>query len=619
MRGTTPTSSAIQGSPRVKDFVQEFFAASDIYRSQYIEKWREVIANFMVEPEWQTARTSQDPYRNQGRFGKKSIRQVLLKDPETHKIVMTYTAKLMRALFANPRREYVQAVPGGWEDAAEKAPTVTRLLRYVFGLEGHYRTMQEWVTDGLLIGTSIVESCWKYREMDLPVVTVEDDGYGEMHTTAYQRIPVYDDVAMRVIDVEDFYPDPSRSRIEDMAGCGKTFRMNRFEAERMAESGVYDPAATQQAIDKGPVDPNAKKTATFTDFRRGLDKPSESRAPTSFKDMDGREYWGETPDGRRTVTLLNGILVRNRPYLYADAHLPFHALTINPLPGRFYGVSPAETVRYDQSFADAIKILLAEAIIRQVHPPIAFDDTSEVDTEALKMWKADALVAVKGGPQSIGTLQYNANIPGGFAMLTGLKDSMQGASGATGSLQGEEGPDREAATVGAQRYQQALDRPELAARLIEEDALAPLGRSILRRCQQYVRSTEDLQKRIGELPVSAWIGDILGDFDVQFVGSRMAMSRQQKLQAIDRVTAMSQANPAFQLVLPSQELAAWVVGELLELPEIAAKVGTPQAILGNALAMAQFGPGAGAGNGNGAVQSAEPAGMLPAQSSGAVP
>src|SRR6185436_18695580 len=138
---------------------------------------------------------------------------------------------------------------------------------------------------------------------------------------------------------------------------------------------------------------------------------------------------------------------------------------------RFYGISPAEVIRYDQDFADALKVLLAEAVVRAVHPPIAYDPDSEVDPAHIQRWRADTLIPARGGPASVGTMQYRFDANAGFTMLGGLKASMQEASGALGAIQGEAGPDRESATGYAGRVQSAMGRPDLAALVIENECL----------------------------------------------------------------------------------------------------------------------------------------------------
>lgn len=599
------------------EFVMGFVAASDEYRQQYIDRWREVVANFMVEPQYGEFGSGTTPYR-QGRIYTARRHQVVLKDPETHKIVMTYASKLVRTLFGSRDREYIKAKPRGWEDAAGKAQTVSRLLRYNFALPGHFRTFVEAVVDMLLFGTSIIESPWKYQEREILARSVTSELGVETEESQRMRIPVYDDPCLAVVDVMDFYPDPTHYRMQDMAGCAKRFRMNSIEAKA---TGQFKQDAVSRAI--GNIGKESIQEHRDS-FRAGIDQPRTDSIKSQFKDMIGYEYWGDVPweddqgSTRRVITVLNNVVVRDDPWPLSDYALPFHTFIINPVQGRFYGISPAEVIRYDQDFADALKVLLAEAVIRSVHPPIAYDPDAMQDEPGviakLQTWKADAILAARGGPNAVGTLQYRFDANSGFGMLAGLKSSMQEGSGALGAIQGESGPDREAATVGAFRIQGALDRPELAAMVLENECLPPLGESLLRRYQQFL-DTQGLTRRIGEDPPGVWIGDIMGDFDVEFVGSRMEMSRQEKLQSYDRLVALASAIPPLMMQIPWQDIGRDLVGDTLELPEVAVKIGNQQQMLMNAL-LQQVGGGSGPNKIGSAPRAGEPPGLMPAQASG---
>ena len=605
---------------RAHEFCMGFVSHSEKFVAPMREKREEVLNNFMVLPD-DTGDGYTTPYRRKRREGRstRSAREtILLKDPETHKLVMTYASKLVRSLFGDRNHEYVRAEPVGYEDAL-KADTVTALLRYVFSRPGHFRTFVESIIDTLLFGTSVIESPWRYEEREMPVRSVGMELGVETSDEQRLSVPVYDDVCLRVIDVFDFYPDPGRYRIEEMPGCAKKFKMNAQQARRMVKAGVYDGAAVEKAI--GSRSTSTARTSEDSP-RVGRDQPEEADQFSDFSDMVGYEYWGDVPwnaDGssRRVITLLNNVGARDDAWPLADYNLPFHTMIINPMVGRFYGVSPAEIVRYDQAFADAVKMLLATAIIRRVHPPIAYDPQAmETDIDRLRIWRADVPIPVRGGPASIGTIRYDADISSGFALWQGLVQNIQTSSGAPGGIQGEPGPDREAATVGALRLQSAMDQPELAAMVLEEECLPPIGRACLRRYQQFLADTEDLKLRVGEQPEPIWLGDIMGDYDVVFNGSRRSMTRQMKLQSFDRLISYSQVNPAFAAMLPAQEIGQFLVGNLLELPEIAAKIGNPQSTMINLLLTQLLGQGGGK---NGVPTTGEPAGMLPAQSAGGMP
>jgi len=610
-----------------RDFAMSFVAASDRYRRQYFERWREVTANFMVDPSTDESGghrsptgAFRSPYRR-GRSYRNPRNQIILKDPETHKAIMSYASKLVRILFGERDRGYVKARPRGFEDAPQKAPTVSRLLRYDFGLPGHFRTFVESIIDMLMFGTSVVEVNWKYEEREMPVRSVDSQFGVDIDTETRIPIPVYDDVRITPVDVFDFFPDPSNYRISDMTGCAKRFRMNALTAFAEARGGKFDEAKVRRAVGGAGKESTAgEDNRGETSFRKGVDQPEDTGGVSDFREMIGYEYWGDVPwednsgVSRRVITVLNNVVVRDDPWPLADPQLPFHTLIINPVQGRFYGVSPAEVVRYVQDFSDAMLVLLAEAVIRQVHPPIAYDLDAEIDVSRLQAWKADALIPARGGPSAVGTLKYDANIQGGFALLGGMKQMIQEASGALGAIQGENGPDREPATVGALRFQSALDRPELAAMVLENECLPPIAEACLRRNQQFL-DMEGLKQRVGESPEPVWIGDIMGDFDIEFVGSRVEMSRQEKLQAYDRLISLSAAIPNLAMQIPWDQIAFNLVGDVLELPEVAGRMQDPTILIKNMLLQMASGQ-QNNGSQNAVSPSSQQAGLPTSQASG---
>ena len=585
-------------------FTMGFIANSKHYRSQFIDRWREILANFIVEPYGFTESSVDRPYGKARNIGYRRNR-IELKDGETHKVITTYASKLVLGALGDTRAEYVQAEPVGYEDATQKAPTVSKLLRYAFTRDGVFRSLVEAVTDMLLFGTSIVEIPWTYTEREMPVRSFESIDGIEVDSFSRQRVVAYDDTEILPVDVQDFYPDPSEYVLEKMAGVAKRFRMNAMQAKAMTGNPLgFKTEAVNRAINFSPSKSDSKDSDYDQNFRKDYDQPRDRTAYPDFKEMIGFKYTGEVPwkddigSSRRQITILNNTVVQDIPYPLADEALPYRSMTINPVVGRFYGISPAEVIRYDQDLQDAVKILLAIAIKRQVLPPIAYDPLGDIDEAKLQAWDDDVLIPINGGPNAIGTVKYDSGVFQGFELTDRKKQDMQETSGATGGLQGQElSTKRMSATEADNTIRNAMDRPELAAALLERDSLPKIGKSILRRYQQFLPDTEALKQRVGELPEPFWIGDISGDFDVRFVGSRMAMSRQQKLQAFDRAMAYAASVPGAAALLPNLQIWQMLFGEVLELPEIAAMVGDPQQMQMNLILQQLSGQGGAAQNG----------------------
>jgi hypothetical protein len=572
---------------RSLQFMLDFVEASQALKSEYVDRWLEVLQNFLVEPYWgQDYGVPGSPYSRARRLRRNKI---TLKDAETHKAVMGYVANIMLSIFGDGRGRYVAAVPVGYEDAPLKATTADRLIRYGFRRPGHWRTLQEQIVEMLLFGTSVIEVSFEYREREMLARTIEAIGDLEVDNVETQTVVVQDDVVLNPIGVMDFFPDPSEYRVERMVGAAKRFAISESEARRLAALGVYDEAETSRALSGGP----AKRTTTEHELQT-YSIPRPRPRPEGLENHDGFEYWGEVPWSRerRVITVVNEVVVRDQEYPLADPDLPFRTMTISPIRGRFYGVSPAETMRFDQDLQDALRILVAEAVIRQVHPPLIYNRDSDVDYDYLLAWTPDAPVGIRGGIQNVGTLRYDANVFTGLQFGQTLKQDMRETSGATGPFLGFGlGVNRASGTEAQFTAQQSLSRPELAAALLEKEDLPAIARSMLRRYQQFLPSTEELRKRIGELPAPVWIGEIMGDFDIYFVGSRRALSHQAKLQAYDRLIALSTAVPAFAAMIPWREVALEMFGETI--PELAARIAEPQTMRLNLLLSRMLGRGRG--------------------------
>lgn len=599
-----------------------FVNHSKQWRSQYVDRWREVLANFVVEPYNARGGSVEEPYSRSQAIQGNRHRDINLKGGETHKVVMTYASKLVLAALGDTRAEYVQAEPSGYEDA-HKAQTTTKLLRHAFTRENFFRSAVEVVVDELLFGTSVAEIPWTYieREMLVRSIQVDESGFEES-TFTRETVVAMDDPELVPVDIQDFYPDPSNHLIEKMYGVAKKFRMNPARARgKVGGEYGYKSEAVERAIKNVGSKSDEPRGDYDDNFRENLDQPHDRKAHPDFRDMIGYEYWGEVPwedeDGakRRVVTVLQGVVVRDIPWPLADENYPFRSFTINPVCGRFYGLSPAEIIRYDQDLQDAINILLAIAIKRQVLPPIAYDPMGDIDLAKLQAWDDDVLIPINGGPSMIGTVKYDSGVFQGFQLAQQKKIEMQETSGATAGLQGQElSSKRMSATEAQNTITQAMDRPELASALLERESFPKVAKSFLRRYQQFL-DTEGLQARVGQLPKPAWIGDIQGDFDIKFVGSRMAMTRQQKLQAFDRLIAYASAVPQVALFMPQLQILQMYIGDVLELPEVAGMVGDPEQFMMN-LQLQQMTQQQGGPAQNGVAPNSEPAGALPAQMGG---
>ena len=118
-------------------WVSSFVEDSDKARDPYKDIWQETFQNYLVRPwaEGQFGSAVQYPYlTGQGPDLRAASGYAVLKDPESHQITEALVSSALQLIFSSP--DFMLAHPVGREDTW-KGSVATRLLRYVFRLEGH--------------------------------------------------------------------------------------------------------------------------------------------------------------------------------------------------------------------------------------------------------------------------------------------------------------------------------------------------------------------------------------------------------------------------------------------------------------------------------------------------
>jgi len=609
------------------EFVSAFVDQSAHERAPMEDIWDEVENNFLVrsDAELSESRNTANPLT----VAKKQASQsyAILKDPETHQEVMTIVSKIALALF--PDERFVQARGVGFEDTF-KAENVSKLEEYYFRLPGQYLTNIEWLMGTGIYGTGLKEITWLYREEMRSVRNLSHDPLSGATYSEERVAPVvvFDDPMARPFDVRDFYPDTGETRIDQMYGAAKRFKITATEALNRVARGLYEKEATDKAI--------ASRMAT--DSRERREKPntlvSEMGATVETNPdlmyLVGYEYIGQTPFRlssddprygeviqRNVITVLSGHTVRGRIWPRA---MPWIDCRILPRLGSFWGISPGEVIRYDQDFADTLKMMLADAVTRVTHPPHIYNENQISHQTLAKLREFRPGVPIPAqSVDAIAQVQYNPPLQPAFQMYSGAKSQMREATGALGVVQGLGlGVDRASATEASGTMKAAQDRPELFASIVEKDALPREARYVLELYREMLPENDpmELAKRIGESATPMTLMDIMPEYDVKFIGSRRDGGRQQDLAAFREIVQAS-ANQVINANTPWVPLLRrWF--NALGAPEIAAMVGNPgiveeQVGLSNLMGQSQS-----QGNGNGEMTSGPPVGQLPAQGMGGI-
>lgn len=520
---------------REREFVVEFCEKSDRLRQKFAPVWREVLENYLVVP------MGGGGYNTAGAFPRSELGPripsggrggALLKDPESHQIAETLASQgLILALGA---KDYLRAIPLG-EDDPVKAKQISRLLMGVFSQRGAWLTMYQLLKDSFIFGTSIAEIGWEKRTR---AQMVKRGGFVVPGEVVYRDQPL-----IRPVDIYDFYPDPSGTRIHsDMMGVAKRFRMTDVQARDQVRAGVWSGPATERAIAHQGRDGKDDRGRTEKRF-----SALSSETATQFGMMTGYEYWGRVPftpeDGatNRVITILEGEVVRSHINPFIDGEIPFKEITINPIQGRFYGLGPLEVIRYLQDAADNMLMVLNDSADRAVRPTLLMGLAFGGDPNRLRRREFGDVIdcanvdAVKELPTDLNALQFAG------ADLLRRKIAMREASGAADIIQAIEGGERKTATEVSTLTRFATQRIQATMMTTEREDLPWFGTTTHSRLRQFA-GDELLTTLNGEAMLIPF-GDIDVDADVEFVGARQAQSKFQEVISLREALMMLNQNP----------------------------------------------------------------------------
>jgi len=278
-------------------------------------------------------------------------------------------------------------------------------------------------------------------------------------------------------------------------------------------------------------------------------------------------------------------------------------------------VAPAETARFHQDFATGLFNCIAESIAKMTAGAFIYDKNKQVDL--VKLSKLAPRVPIgMSDISAVRELDYNPPVEKAFQFLQGTKQEMRTMGGAPDSQQGLPGPDREAATVGALRYEKGGARMETQAALIEREFLPALGKGILDLYRTYLTSPEEIEKRIGKVDHPFPLSAIHAEYDLKFVGSRQSNSPADEANALERLFGIIGAIPPVAAQFNwHREISRWM--EKRGLDETEFEFADPeQTALYALLSRALQGAGDSSANANGAQPALPPDGAPPMQLAG---
>lgn len=595
------------------EFVMSFIKHSREQRDDLENIWDEVEENFLVRSAADSSlRSTRYPL---GTSANTARSYSVLKDPETHQELMVLVSKLALALF--PEDSFIQTTAVGFEDLY-KSQTGNKLLEHCHSLPGQYMAFIRWLLGICIYGTGVMEMFWDFVEQPRTAQVSQIDPFTGEEFSVPQTVisTIWDDPRLQSRDIRDFFPDPSSESMLESKGAGSRFRITADVAQDRGDEGIYRRSAVKRALQDfhGPADAQEQEDHTSENM---ADLSHRKDSFTEHHEMTGYRYVGQVPWKTeddldvREIVVLQGHTVSSRAWNRA---LPWYDGRIIPRLGSFYGIGPGEIIKSDQDLVDTLKMMMADAVVKETHPPFIYDRNANVKISKLMRFSPNVPVP-SDRVDAVETLNYNANLSDSFATYVGTKSGMREATGVLGSVQGLGlGSKRFSASEAVQTFEEARDRPELFASILEKDALPEIGRGMLELYQEFLNDPEELANRVGESQAVVSLADISGRFDIRYVGSRTA-TRVQEIEAFREINAAAASNPIALQVTPWIDVIRKYY-KAIGAPEIAAQVGNEQLMKLHILLTQLAGPNGQLGNGNGEQPAQAPLGTLPAQAAG---
>jgi len=553
-----------------KEYVLDFIERSNRMKQPFVSIWDEVLDNYMVVPFGEgNGYRMWPPYLpdHPTRYRISDNDMPRLKDPETHQIIESLTGQAMGLLMGSPG--YITASPIGPDDP-EKARLIATLLMALLEQGGIYRTHWQLFKNAFTFGTAVLEIGWQTLSRDqlIQVPIVGPDGTVTWDL-AVDEVVYRDQPLQREVLLWDFYPDPSGTRIhEDMAGVAKRFMLSKSAGIRHAMGGQYDKTAVFEVLRRFESAEQARKQ--HQGGKEGPFPQMSREVPDVLGSIPGFEYWGEIPwkpRGRddstnRVITLWGDEVVRTHINPYMDGMIPFVDVVVNPIAGRFYGLAPAEVVRFLQDSADQMLMLLTEGANKAVRPTLLMGNAFGGDPKRLKARRFGDIIPC-ANPEMVKPLEQDLNILqlAGNVLLQ-RKMMMREGSGMTNPLQSIPGPQEKSATEASELVRLASQKVENMVQLVERDPYPKIGKILHSRLRQFALEDGYIATLAGgttHVPYEA----VNADADIRFSGSRQTQSKYQK--AIAFKEALTVLTPEALMTAP--EVVVHYLRDVLDFPD----------------------------------------------------
>jgi len=371
------------------------------------------------------------------------------------------------------------------------------------------------------------------------------------------------------IDPLDFWPQPGKKRIEDMAWVIHRYWMDLDDMldDSRGENPYFDPAAVRElkAFPLGAGAEGELRTRQLT-YRNQWDweaRQSERFAkPAEIWEMQGIIPDEMARDGVRTRCIAIGnarVVLKNRELPFWDGQKSFKAYSPMPDPHSFYAPGKVEVAEKMQVAANRIANQKLDALDLLIDPQMVVSSGANINTQNL-FSRAGRIILVDGAADdsNIRPLTMNMQgVQGAYAEIGQLWQFMQLGAGINDIVMGLQQNDRETARGFLGRQENVLTRLMLEARVAEEMFIEPLANAFRNLDRQFLKMPHEI-KILGSLatinPVTGLplpqeaqavdYDDMAPDYRARAIGASQMLGRSVRQQNLVSLLQMMSANPA---------------------------------------------------------------------------
>jgi hypothetical protein len=421
-----------------------------------------------------------------------------------------------------------------------------------------------------LYGTAVARYGWKNLTRRNRVRTREQIAPGfEVPVVREYDAEHFNGPNWEPIDPLDFWPQPGRKRIEDMAwvihrywldlddmleDCRGPYPYFDLRAVRELQTNPIGPASqdefkVRQLIFRNQWDYEARQVERFA-------------KPIEIWEMQGTIPDDMAPDGIRTRCIAIGnarVVLKNRELPFWDQQKSFKAYSPMPDPHAFFAPGKVEVAEKLQAAANRIANQKLDALDLLIDPQFVVSSGANVNTQNL-FSRAGKLILVDGAADDSNIRPLTPDmrgVQGAYQEIGQLWQFMQLGAGINDIVMGLTQNDRETARGFLGRQENVLTRLMLEARVAEEMFIEPLANSFRNLDRQFLQMPKEIQI-LGSLsmtnpitglpmpqePTTVDYDDIAPDYRARAVGATQMLGRSVRQQNLLGLLQIMSANPA---------------------------------------------------------------------------